>query len=58
MFLSLCLCSSKRYQNILVTKLKDFGDNLNLSQNNIEEKNILSYIIRGTPEYHQKELIS
>ena len=48
----------KDIKNILVAKLTDFSDNLNLSQNNIEEKNILSYIIRGTPDYHQKELIS
>ena len=27
-FLSLCLCISKRYQNILVTKLTLFGDSL------------------------------
>ena len=44
MFLSLCLCSSKRYQNILVTKLNLFGDNLKSLKNNIEEK-IFSLIL-------------
>ena len=40
--------SSKRYQNILVTKLTFFGDNLkSLSQNNIEEKKYsLLYYLR------------
>ena len=47
----------KDIKNILVMKLTDFGDNLKSLSNNIEEKSILSYIIRGTPDYHQNLLI-
>ena len=46
MFLSLSLCSGKKYQNILVTKLTLFGDNLkSLSKYFGRKKNVLSYII-------------
>ena len=43
MFLSLCLCSSKKYRNILVAELTDFGDNLK-SLSKIIYKTIFSLI--------------